>query len=109
MMCVVQLALNSSCVNRPELEADLIRDRTIAGLNAARRRGQRLGRKPVLDANARRRAARLRASGHSVRDIAAQLECGVATVHRALKSQEASDEPIIGTSTKRRVESVSPP
>src|SRR5262245_30357042 len=43
-----------------EFERDLIRERTAAGLAAARRRGARLGRPPVPDARARARVHRLR-------------------------------------------------
>ena len=73
-----------------EFERDLIRERTRDGLEAARRRGSRLGRPPALDKGARERVARLRASGASVRRIAALLEVGVATVARELERLEAS-------------------
>lgn len=78
-------AMFGMCSVFSALEADLIRDRTIAGLAAAKRRGQVLGRKPALSPADRQRAARLKRSGHSLRDIAGQLEVGVATVHRALQ------------------------
>jgi DNA invertase Pin-like site-specific DNA recombinase len=78
-------ALFGMCAVFAQLEADLIRDRTMAGLEAAKRRGVKLGRKPALGADAREPAARLRRSGHSVRAIAGQLGVGVATVHRALQ------------------------
>ncbi len=77
-------AMFGMCGVFAQLEADLIKDRTIAGLKAAKARGQVLGRRPALDDHAKRRVARLKRSGHSVRQIAEQLECGVATVHRAL-------------------------
>jgi DNA invertase Pin-like site-specific DNA recombinase len=67
-----------------QLEADLVRERTLAGLAAARKRGAQLGRPPVLDPRQRDRAQRLRCSGHSVRAIAERLGVGVATVHRVL-------------------------
>jgi DNA invertase Pin-like site-specific DNA recombinase len=79
-------AMFGMCSVFSALEADLIRDRTIAGLAAAKKRGQVLGRKPALSQSDRQRAARLKNSGHSIRAIAGQLECGVATVHRALQS-----------------------
>ena len=77
-------AMFGMCSVFAALEADLIRDRTVAGLAAAKRRGKVLGRKPALDASDRRRAARLKLSGHTLREIAGQLGVGVATVHRAL-------------------------
>jgi len=66
-----------------ELERELIRERTRAGLAAAKRRGKRLGRPPVqLDVT---RALELRRSGLSVRRIAGELGCSVGTVHRVLQ------------------------
>jgi DNA invertase Pin-like site-specific DNA recombinase len=67
-----------------EYEAGIIRERTLAGLAAARRRGARIGRPRRLDAAARRRLSRLRAHGHSLRQCARILNCGLATVSREL-------------------------
>ncbi len=53
-----------------EFERDLVRERTAAGLAAARRRGRHPGRPRTLDRTARARARRLRQSGHSIRAIA---------------------------------------
>ena len=78
------LCLGGQDYLRAELEADLIRERTVSGLAAARARGKTLGRPAALDSTAKRRAARLQRSGHSIRQIAEQLECGASTVHRAL-------------------------
>jgi DNA invertase Pin-like site-specific DNA recombinase len=79
-------AMFGMCSVFSALEADLIRDRTVAGLAAAKKRGQVLGRKPALSVDDRKRVARLKSNGHSLRAIAGQLECGVATVHRALST-----------------------
>jgi len=68
-----------------EYEAGLIRERTLAGLEAARRRGKKLGRPPVMDATQVARARRMKAAGRSVRYIADVLEISRATVHRAVK------------------------
>ncbi len=68
-----------------QLEGDLIRERTVAGLKAARRRGVQLGRPKALDRRDQQRVIRLRRSGHSMRAIAERLGVGVATVHRAIK------------------------
>jgi DNA invertase Pin-like site-specific DNA recombinase len=65
-----------------EFERDLIRERVSAGLKAAKRRGQQLGRPPALDARGIARARRLRASGHSVRAVAEKLGVGSSTVQR---------------------------
>lgn len=65
-----------------ELERELIRERTIAGLAAARRRGVRLGRCPVrFDVDL---ARELRAAGKSFRQIAVELGVSVGLVHRVL-------------------------
>jgi len=77
-------ALFGMCGVFAQLEADLIRDRTIAGIAQARRNGKRLGRPPVLDADQVKRARRLRVSGHSTREIARLLEIGQTTVRRVL-------------------------
>jgi len=77
-------ALFGMCGVFAQLEVDLLRERTKAGLAAARRRGRRLGRPPVLNDRQRARVRRLRASGKSLRKVAAMLGCGVGTVRRAL-------------------------
>ena len=79
-------AMFGMCGVFAQLEGDLIRDRTVAGLKAARRRGVQLGRPRALDSGQHQRALRLRRSGRSVREIAELLEVGVATVHRAVKT-----------------------
>ena len=65
-----------------EFEGDLIRERTRAGLEAARRRGRKLGRPRTLDRQDRERLQRLRSSGASVRSIAATLGCSATTIQR---------------------------
>jgi DNA invertase Pin-like site-specific DNA recombinase len=69
-----------------EFERELIRERVMAGLRSAKRRGVRLGRPSKLDERTRARALRLREAGHSIRAIAAHLEVGIATAQRALKT-----------------------
>lgn len=65
-----------------ELEGSIIKERVVAGLENARRRGQRLGRpRASLDLD---RARELRAGGQSLRTIAKALGVGTATVARAL-------------------------
>lgn len=70
-----------------EFEADLIRERTLAGLAAARRRGRKPGRPAKLDASAVRRAQRLAASGNSIRVIAEILGCSPVTALRAVRGR----------------------
>jgi DNA invertase Pin-like site-specific DNA recombinase len=70
-----------------QFEGDLIRERTKAGLTAARRRGVKLGgRKPVLDRKGRERVRRLRSTGKSLREIAALVGVSLGTVHAAVKA-----------------------
>jgi DNA invertase Pin-like site-specific DNA recombinase len=75
-----------------EFERDLIRERTRAGLAAARRRGKVPGRPRALDSRCRDRVLRLRSCGHSVRAIAGQLGVGRSTIMRVLaaSSQETA-------------------
>jgi len=71
-----------------QFEAELVRERTILGLAAARRRGVRLGRKPVkfdLDL-----AQELRARGESFRKVASALGVSVGLVHRVLSTPKES-------------------
>ncbi len=79
-------AMFGMCGVFAQLEGDLIRERTVAGLKAARRRGVQLGRPKALDRSQHQRVLRLRGAGHTVRAIAKQLGVGVATVHRAVKT-----------------------
>lgn len=73
-----------------EYERALIRERTRAGLAAARRRGVRLGRRPVLDAKARARVHRLHRTGkHSVRRIAELVGVSKSAVFLELKRRTA--------------------
>ena len=71
-----------------ELERELIRERTIAGLAAAKRRGARLGRPRVkfdLD-----EAARLRGDGLSHERVGAILGVSTGTIHAALRQLQES-------------------
>lgn len=68
-----------------EFERELIRERTRAGIAAARRRGARIGRPRVtVD---RDQLDQLVASGASWREIGAQLGVGQGTVARALRNR----------------------
>lgn len=66
-----------------ELERDLIRERTVAGVAAARRRGKRLGRPRVHVPVGRARA--LLAEGMSISATAQALGVSKATLQRRLK------------------------
>jgi len=69
-----------------KLERERIRERTLAGIETARRKGKHIGRpKAVFD---REKARRLRAEGLSVRAIATKLKISKTTVHDAISSPE---------------------
>jgi len=69
-----------------ELEREIIRERTRAGIAAARRRGAHVGRpRAKIDIV---RAKALMASGKSFRQAARDLGIGTATLFRALRSRE---------------------
>ena len=63
---------------------DLIRERTQAGLDLARKRGKKFGRPLATDSKQRARITRLRQSGHSLRVIAERVGVGRGTVERVL-------------------------
>ena len=68
-----------------EFERDLIRERTLAGLAAARARGRRGGRPTVWTPEKVSTAAALHASGeHDIASIARALGVSRATVYRGL-------------------------
>jgi DNA invertase Pin-like site-specific DNA recombinase len=66
-----------------EFERELIRERTLLGLDKARRAGTQLGRPPGRSAPAPDHVARLRATGRSWRVIATELGCTIAAARRA--------------------------
>jgi DNA invertase Pin-like site-specific DNA recombinase len=65
-----------------QFERDLIRERTRAGLAAAR--GRKGGRKPVVDANKLARARSMIAKGLTVREAAIRLRVGKTALYEAL-------------------------
>ena len=70
-----------------QFERRLIQERTKAGLDRARARGVRLGRRPASVRPAE--VLNLKQQGHSLGQIARSLRCSRATVRRRL--QEASN------------------
>jgi DNA invertase Pin-like site-specific DNA recombinase len=72
-----------------EFERDLIRERTTAGLAAARARGRHGGRPPVLDPGQVELARELYASRrYPVVEIARRLKVGRSTLYRYLEQEE---------------------
>ena len=67
-----------------ELERSLIRERTLSGLEQAKRSGVQLGRRPSLDALGVRTARSMRASGASVVEVGRALGVSERTVRRVL-------------------------
>ena len=69
-----------------ELERDIIRERTRAGLAAARARGRVGGRRPKLTAKQVAMGQALYATRqHTVREICDQLDCSPATFYRSVR------------------------
>lgn len=84
-----------------EFERDIIRERTMAGLEAARARGKRGGRKPVMDEKKVALAsAMLKDGSNSVTDVCEALGVSRATLYRYLRPD--------GTPTGRAAE-LAPP
>ena len=69
-----------------EFERELIKERTSAGLDAARARGARLGRPTSVSPEQVAQARTLVAAGHRVGDVAKSLGVGRSTLYRALSA-----------------------
>ena len=69
-----------------EFERSLIRERTIAGLAAARSRGVRIGRPPLLTAERRAQILRLHGEGQSMRAIARSMGVAPSSVWWCVKA-----------------------
>lgn len=67
-----------------QLRVDTIRDNTVRGLEHARAAGRIGGRPTVMSPERVEAAARMREDGKTLSQIAAVLEVGKSTVHRAL-------------------------
>jgi len=73
-----------------EFERELIRERTAAGMKAARRRGRHVGRPRKLDRAQLDMAAQLLAADRSQRDVAKALGVAVSTLREAMKQRAAA-------------------
>jgi DNA invertase Pin-like site-specific DNA recombinase len=67
-----------------EFERDLIRDRVLAGLTAARSRGRTGGRRPKLTPQQHALAVQMARGGTAVTEIARHFGCARQTVYKAL-------------------------
>ena len=74
-----------------ELERNLIRERVVSGLEKARRNGVRLGRPTAINDSMVTAVRLLRDKGMTVRNIAAQLRCGVGTVYKTIQDNQAPE------------------
>jgi DNA invertase Pin-like site-specific DNA recombinase len=72
-----------------ELERSFIRDRTNAGLAAARAQGRVGGRPRVLNSKRAKQAQALGLAGQTPQDIAKLLVCSVSTVYRFTRTRTA--------------------
>src|SRR5712664_4563577 len=75
-----------------EFERDLIRERTIAGLEAARRQGRTGGRKNRLSAEQRALARKMHQAGETVTAIARILNVSRPVVYRAIEELQQQEE-----------------
>ena len=66
-------------------EREMIRERTLAGLERAKSQGKTLGRKKVTDDTMTAKIIELRNDKKSIRQIASEVGVSTATVHRQLK------------------------
>jgi DNA invertase Pin-like site-specific DNA recombinase len=75
-----------------ELERQLVRERTMVGVYAARARGRVAGRPRALSATNVDRVLVLREQGATVREIAQELGTSRATIYRAIEASSAEDD-----------------
>ncbi len=77
-----------------EFERELIRERTLAGLESARARGRVGGRPRALDEGKAKLARRLKDEGeHSVEEICQMLGVGRSTLYRYLGENDSASNP----------------
>jgi DNA invertase Pin-like site-specific DNA recombinase len=74
-----------------EFERDLIRERTKAGMKAAKKRGKHVGRPKALSPGQVQHMRELLAAGKTQREVAELLGVSANTVGRAIKNREASE------------------
>ncbi|WP_040000774.1 recombinase family protein, partial [Gluconobacter thailandicus] len=68
-----------------EFERELIRERTLAGIAAARAAGKLIGRPPRLTSIQRQHIREMAQQGKSLRTIARLFRVGPSTVHRVVQ------------------------
>jgi len=70
-----------------EFERSLIRGRTNAGIERAKRQGKKFGRPERLDDGQKRKIAEFYAAGKTIPELAEEYGCGVGTIWRALQPE----------------------
>ena len=73
-----------------EFERELIMSRTQAGIQKARNKGVKFGRKPRLSASEKHKIAERFAKGETGAQLAEVYGVGIATIWRALRAREAA-------------------
>jgi DNA invertase Pin-like site-specific DNA recombinase len=73
-----------------QYERELIRERTMAGLAAAREAGVTFGRREVLSKEQKQLAYQLAYGGQTITSIARVMKCSRSTVYRALREEVQS-------------------
>jgi putative DNA-invertase from lambdoid prophage Rac len=68
-----------------QFEREIIRERTRAGLEAARQAGKRLGRSPILTSRQKKHACELKQAGRSLAEIAKIFRVSRSTVWRTVQ------------------------
>jgi len=71
-----------------QLEREMIRERVIAGINAAHHRGVKFGRPKVI--YSKKKALAMRAEGATMQEIAKKFKVGLGTIHRMLHAEKAA-------------------
>ncbi|MCB8972606.1 MAG: helix-turn-helix domain-containing protein [Ardenticatenaceae bacterium] len=83
-----------SCQKQAEFERNLIRERTQAGLAAARARGRKGGRPKALDAKKREWLYQLYGEKqHSIQEICDLIGISKSTLYAYLREKEAGPKP----------------
>ncbi len=80
-----------------EFERNLISERTRAGLEAARARGSKLGRRPRLSPSEVRKAKKMIGNGAALREVARFLNVDPRTLRRSVTIAEPPPPPVLTT------------
>ena len=86
-----------------ELERNLIRERTMVGVYAAKARGRAAGRPRALSETSIARVLALREQGASVREIAEELDTSRATIYRAIEAANTETSELSGAEPPRSI------